>query len=140
ANAVNDLQNEPFAVMILGEGTNNQDDESGADSISLLVINPKEKIARLIGVPRDSYLPRGKSCDYAGNYDKITNSVNSISCLQDTLEDVFDVTINYYVSINFISFVNIVDTLGGVEMNVPDLREGFEAWSGDASDGTYISS
>jgi len=140
ANAVDNLNQEPFAVMILGEGTNNLDGEAGADSISLLIVNPREKLARLVGVPRDSYLPRGASCNAATYYDKITNSGGDIACLQDTLEDVFDVKINYYVSINFISFVKIVDTLGGVEMDVPDLREGFEAWSGSYDDGTYLSS
>lgn len=138
ANNVEDVSMEPFTIMILGEGTNNYDGESGADSISLLVINPQQKVARLVGVPRDSYLPRGASCSYAGYFDKITNSGDSIECLQDTLEDVFDVEINYYVSINFISFVNIVNALGGVEMDVPDLRSGFEAFSGDPYDGMYL--
>jgi len=138
-NAVDDLSRDPFAVMLLGAGTNGEDGEGAADSITLFVVNPAAHVARIVSVPRDSYLPRGASCDAAGYFDKIANSGNDIRCLQDTLSEVFDLKINYYMSINFVSFVNIVNTLGGVEMNVPDLREGFANWKGNASDGTYLS-
>lgn len=140
AAVVEDLSTEPFAIMVLGEGTNGTDDEQGADAISLLVINPQNKYADIINVPRDSYVQRGSACDAAKYYDKITNSGEDINCLESTLEELFDLEINYYISINFVSFIKIVDALGGVDMNVPDLREGFENWSGDYSDGTYLSS
>jgi len=139
-DAVNDVSQDSFAVMLLGAGTNGQDGEGAADSITLFVLNPTAHLARIISVPRDSYLPRGASCSAAGYYDKIANSGADTPCLKDTLEEVFDLKINYHMSINFVSFVKIVDALGGVEMDVPDLREAFESWTGDASDGTYLSS
>jgi len=129
---VNNVTKEPFAVMLLGAGTNGEDGEGAADSITLFVVNPAANVARIVSVPRDSYLPRGASCESPGYYDKIANSGNDISCLQDTLSEVFDVQINYHMSINFVSFVKIVDTLGGVEMDVPDLREGFTNWNGES--------
>lgn len=138
ATVVEDVKTQPFALMLLGEGSTGDDGESGADSIMVMVVNPENNYAELVGIPRDSYLPRGKSCDSAGYFDKITNSGADISCLETTLESLFDIEINYYVNINFRSFIKIIDTIGGVEMNVPDLREGFENWIGDASDGTYI--
>jgi anionic cell wall polymer biosynthesis LytR-Cps2A-Psr (LCP) family protein len=139
-DAVDDVSRDSFAVMLLGAGTNGQDGEGAADSITLFVLNPSAHVARIISVPRDSYLPRGASCESAGYFDKIANSGADTTCLKDTLEEVFDLKINYHMLINFVSFVKVVDALGGVEMDVPDLRESFEAWTGSASDGTYLPS
>ena len=40
-------------------------------------------------------------------------------CMIDTIENFLDITIDYYVKINFAGVVQLVDTLGGVEIDVP---------------------
>ncbi|MFV0393678.1 MAG: LCP family protein, partial [Coprobacillaceae bacterium] len=42
-----------------------------------------------------------------------------VSCMQDTIEDLLDIEIDYYVTINFKGVVHLVDALGGVEIDVP---------------------
>ncbi|MGL5042672.1 MAG: LCP family protein [Culicoidibacterales bacterium] len=128
---VTDVQAAPFSILIMGEGTNGYDNEKQmADSINLVVLNPVKNYAEVFSVPRDSYLPRGGSCPTnVGSFDKITHA-NEISCLESSLEPLFDLDINYYITLNFQGFVGIVDALGGVEMDVPDLREGFNIFPG----------
>src|SRR5699024_1849850 len=40
-------------------------------------------------------------------------------CMMDTIENYFDVTIDYYAKINFKGLVSLVDTLGGITVEVP---------------------
>lgn len=141
ANKVDNVNEDPFTILFIGLGTNGDDGEATlADSINLITVNPKKKFAEVFAIPRDSYLPFGASCEWGiGMYDKVTHTTGiSPECLQDTLEDVFQININYYVSVNFNGFLGIVNALGGVEMEVPDLRAGFEAYPGDPSDGLYL--
>ena len=141
AATVNDVKAEPFSILFIGLGTNGNDGEATlADSINLITINPINNYAEVIAIPRDSYLPFGASCEWGINmYDKVTHTTGiSPDCLQTTLEQVFEIDINYYVSVDFKGFVSIVDSLGGVKMHVPDLRAGFEAYPGDPSDGMYL--
>ena len=131
ATIVDDVNTEPFAVLISGIGTNGVDNQDNlADSINVIAVNPKGSFAEIVSIPRDSYLQRGSTCEYARYYDKITHSGYSTSCMESTMEELFDIEINYYVNLNFNGFVEIVDALGGVEMNVPDLRDGFNDYPG----------
>ncbi|GBU11349.1 transcriptional regulator [Erysipelotrichaceae bacterium] len=140
AEVIDDISIEPFSILFIGIGTNGNDGEASlADSINLLTINPQANYAEAIAIPRDSFLPFGEACDWGvGYYDKITHATSS-SCLQTSLENVFDLKINYYVSADFNGFIKIIDALGGIEMEVPDLREGFENYAGDPSDGAFLS-
>ena len=131
ATSVENVSMQPFSILFMGQGTNGRDGEDEmADSITLAVINPVKGYAEIFSIPRDSYLPRGKACDYApGYFDKVTHTKN-ITCLESSMEELFDFDINYYVTLDFNGFISIVNALGGVEMNVPDLREGFNYFPG----------
>ena len=37
----------------------------------------------------------------------------------ETVEELFDIPINYYVRMNFNAFIDVVDALGGIEAEVP---------------------
>jgi len=136
AKAVNSLHDTPFTMLLVGIGTNGEDGENTlADSINLITVNPKRNYAELIPIPRDSFVPFGDTCLWgAGYYDKITHATaenaGGADCLQSTLESLLDIDINYYISIDFRGFIQVVDALDGVEMYVPDLREGFSAYAG----------
>ena len=144
AKQVLSIHDSPMNILFIGIGTNGHDGQNTlADSINLLTINPQKNYAEMIALPRDSFVPFGDQCEWgAGYYDKITHATGrdagGAKCLQTTLEDLFDVEINYYISLDFNGFVNIVDALGGVEMDIPDLRSGFEVYPGDPSDGMYL--
>jgi len=145
AKSIANIHETPFTILLVGMGTNGEDGENTlADSINLITVNPKRNYAELIPIPRDSYVPFGRTCLWgAGYYDKITHATSEDSggadCLQSTLEALLDIDINYYMSIDFRGFIQIVDALNGVEMNIPDLRQGFNAYAGRSThlnDGT----
>jgi LCP family protein required for cell wall assembly len=84
----------------------------------LITFNPNTLNATLLSIPRDSYVPI--AC-YAGKpRSKITHAAwNGESCMIDTIENLTGITIDYYVKINFKGLVKIVDTLGGIDMDIP---------------------
>jgi LCP family protein required for cell wall assembly len=87
------------------------------DALLLATINKDDKSIKLVSIPRDTlvYIPSKK------RKGKITHAYaygGANSTIQ-TVENFLDVPVDYYVKFNFDSFVKIIDTLGGIEMDVP---------------------
>ena len=117
ASTVNTAK-EPFVVLINGVDirNGNLNQAANADVIMLAAFNPQTLKLSLISIPRDSYLP--VSC--RGGYDKITHSGSGgVSCTVESLENAFNIKINYYIKVNFFALIDIVNTVGGIETNVP---------------------
>ena len=72
----------------------------------------------MLSIPRDSYVPI--SCFAGQRKNKITHAAwQGESCMEKTIENFLSIDIDYYVKINFKGVVKLVDTLGGVEVDVP---------------------
>ena len=56
-----------------------------------------------------------------GYHDKITHAhaFGGTSAAIESVEELFDIPINYYVKMNFNAFIDVVDALGGIEVEVP---------------------
>ncbi|MEY4878054.1 MAG: hypothetical protein RIR72_469 [Actinomycetota bacterium] len=94
-----------------------------SDTMLLIHISKKRDKAAIISIPRDSYalIPehnnsQGKLIPAA--YSKINSAYNwgGAPLLIETLESMSDLRIDYYVELNFVGFVRMVDALGGVEI------------------------
>ena len=113
--------NEPFTVLLMGvdseqEGIRNS--TFNGDSLMLITFNPKTLSTTILSIPRDSYVPI--SCFPGKRKNKITHAAwKGEECMINTIQDFLDVKIDYYVKINFKGVVKLVDTLGGVDINVP---------------------
>lgn len=126
---------EPFTVLLLGvdseyDGLSNNAAFNG-DSIMLLTFNPKILSATIFSIPRDTYVP------IACNNNK-SNKINSAAsygtkCMIDTIQNLIDINIDYYVKINFKGVVSLVDALGGITLNIdkPDFRKNGNINCGD---------
>ena len=81
----------------------------------LMVVNPDTGKVLLVNTPRDFYVQlRGTT----GLPDKLTHAgVYGIDVSVGTLEDLYDITIDYYLRINFNSLITIINVLGGVDVN-----------------------
>ena len=88
---------------------------SRSDVNILVVVNPTTGRVLLVNTPRDFYVQlRGTT----GLRDKLTHSgVYGIDVSVGTMEDLYDITISYYLRINFTSLVTVIDALGGVDVN-----------------------
>ena len=113
---------EPFTILLMGvdsaeEGLSKNTVANG-DSLILITFNPNTLNATMLSIPRDSYVPI--SCWSGTPENKITHAAAyGTDCMMDTIENYFDVTIDYYAKINFKGLVSLVDTLGGITVEVP---------------------
>ena len=70
----------------------------------------------MVSTPRDYYITLASK----GKKDKLTHAgIYGVEESVKTLNNLYDVNIDYYVRINFTSFMKIVNSLGGIEVNVP---------------------
>ena len=112
---------EPFTILLMGVDSDAEGIQNGSfngDSLMLITFNPKTLSTTILSIPRDSYVPI--ACFSGQRKNKITHAAwQGEECMMDTIENFLDVKIDYYVKINFAGVVQLVDTLGGVEIDVP---------------------
>lgn len=106
---------EPFAVYISGIDTYGEiSSVSRSDVNMVMVVNPETHQILLISIPRDYYVQLHGT---TGTKDKLTHAgIYGIDMSIQTIEDLLELDINYYVKVNFTSVIDIVDALGGVEV------------------------
>ncbi len=112
---------EPFTILLMGVDSDAEGIARGSfngDSLMLITFNPKTLSTTILSIPRDSYVPI--ACFSGQRKNKITHAAwQGEECMMKTIENFLDVKIDYYVKINFAGVVQLVDTLGGVEVDVP---------------------
>ena len=88
---------------------------SRSDVNILMTVNRDSKKILLTTTPRDSYVP---IADGGNNQkDKLTHAgIYGVDSSIHTLENLYGVDINYYVRLNFTSFLKLIDLLGGVDV------------------------
>lgn len=123
ANAVSDITNTPFNVLISGSDTRGGFDENGrSDVIMVATINPKTSTVLLTSIPRDYYVTT--TCDAAdgcqeGALDKITHTgIHGTNTTKRTVEKLLGIEINYTFKVGFDTVTDIVDAVGGIDVTV----------------------
>ena len=110
------ITKEPFTIYISGIDTYGEVSETSRSDVNLIaVVNPKTYQILLVTTPRDYYVPiPGVS---GGQKDKLTHAgIYGIDASMRTLGELYETDINYYARLNFTSLIDIVDTLGGVDV------------------------
>lgn len=112
-----DVTKENFVLYISGIDTNGKVSQKARSDVNmLLAVNPKSKKILMLNTPRDFYVKLSEK----NAYDKLTHAgFYGIEESVNTLSDFYDVDIDFYARINFTTFINIVEKLGGIEVNVP---------------------
>ena len=111
---------EPLTFLLLGvdsekQGLNASTSFNG-DTLMVVTFNPKTLNTVMVSIPRDTYVPI--ACKNNA-YSKINSSAAyGTNCVINTINNFLDINIDYYVKINFKGVVELVDALGGVEVDV----------------------
>ena len=109
-------KNKSFNVYVSGIDTYGPiSSVSRSDVNILMTVNRDSKKILLTTTPRDSYVP---IADGGNNQkDKLTHAgIYGVDSSIHTLENLYGVDINYYVRLNFTSFLKLIDLLGGVDV------------------------
>jgi len=86
---------------------------SRSDVNMIMTVNPQTKKILLTSIPRDSYV----ELHSYGALDKLTHSgIYGIDETLKTVEDWMDIDLNYYARINFSMLVDVVNAIGGIDV------------------------
>ncbi len=134
---------EPFYMILIGSDEREGSDEDGARSDTNIVVyvDPSNNQATLVSIPRDTMIEidnigRAKF-NAAYNYGGVSSTIREASQL-------LNIDISHYAEVNFGELIQLVDAVGGVEVEVderiedPDagdivIEEGLQHLDGDAA-------
>lgn len=119
-------------ILLIGEDTREDEiseEDTRADSAIIASVNIDTGKIILTSILRDAYCywETTEGDESTGQYGKINGAMSTggIDCYIRTVENMYKVDIDNYVVVNFSSFQSIVDTLGGVdiEMTQKEINE-----------------
>ena len=96
-----------------------------SDVVMILHLNPSTGALSILSIPRDLFVPNARS-DGANKIDAAL--YQGPDQLINAIEENFGIPIQHFVELNFDSFINVVDALGGIKMYFPEPV--FDAYSG----------
>ena len=111
-----DVKGDSFNVYISGIDTYGPiSSVSRSDVNIIMTVNRETKKILLTTTPRDSYVP---IADGGNNQkDKLTHAgIYGVDASIHTLENLYGIDLNYYASLNFTSFLKLIDLLDGVDV------------------------
>jgi polyisoprenyl-teichoic acid--peptidoglycan teichoic acid transferase len=139
---------EPMSIVVLGKDTRGKYGGGLTDVMILVTLNPQTKKVTMLSIPRDtnvvipgedtnrkinSVYKRGDQLREEGQAKGKQPEETGISLVKKTLESIYGVSVNNYVTVDFQGFRKVVDELGGLEVNV-DRKLVYH----DPTDGTSI--
>ncbi|NLK52722.1 MAG: LCP family protein [Syntrophomonadaceae bacterium] len=130
---------QPINILLVGSDSRGGD-RGRSDTIVLATVNLREKQVSLLSIPRDT---RTKVPGHGTTKINHAYAYGRIELLEKTVEDLMDVSINYYLQTDFDGFARIIDLLGGVTLEVEkrmyypeegiNLKKGLQQLDGDAA-------
>lgn len=107
------------SVLVIGTDGRTADDRGRSDSMILVSLNSKTDELIMTSFMRDCYV---EIPDYGWNKLNAAYAFGGPELLMDTIEYNFDVRIDDYITIDFASFVSVVDSVGGIDLKVSDAE------------------
>lgn len=129
-------------IMLVGEDGYDPDEESRADSAIIASINIDTKKITLTSVLRDTYAywETEPGNEESGQFGKINGAKSSgdIKTYINAVENLYKIKIDNYATVDFESFKTIIDTLGGVELEITSAEINEINNDQKTYDGTWI--
>ncbi|AEM78438.1 MULTISPECIES: LCP family protein [Thermoanaerobacter] len=103
-------------ILVLGVDETSPTDPRRSDTMILLSYNPKTNKAYILSIPRDTMIKLDK---YGTQKINAAYPIGGPQLAMDMVSQLIGEPVDYYVKIGYEGFKQLVDDLGGVEMNVP---------------------
>ena len=126
------ITKQPFSVYVTGVDTYDAISSVARSDVNMVItVNPVSHKILLTSIPRDYYVPIAGSSSELN--DKLTHAgLEGVDVSIKTIENLLDMDINYYIKFNFTSLIQIVDALGGIDVDSPF------AFTADYEEDTHI--
>jgi polyisoprenyl-teichoic acid--peptidoglycan teichoic acid transferase len=140
--------NKRMNILLLAVDVPTLQEPSRADIIKVVSLDPKKYIMNMMTIPRDSYVaPAGFLPEHKTKINGINNPLANpkhykTEKLVETVEEIMGIKIHGYVKINFNGFIDVIDSIGGIDFYVEsdmkvtkrdysiNLKKGFQHFDG----------
>jgi LCP family protein required for cell wall assembly len=131
-------------ILLLGRGGEGHEGADLTDTIVVASINPIQKEAALLSIPRDLYVQTGSGYSKINavfanaKNNALANTSSSdkarvakaedagFKAIEDVIKSKIGIPIHYHGIIDFAGFAKAIDTVGGVDINVPETGTVYE--------------
>jgi len=108
------------SVLIMGIDESESRADEGVyrtDALILATLNIDNHTVKMLSIPRDSYV----YIPEIDRMDKINHAYafGETKATIETIENLLEIPVDYYVKVNFEAFIDVVDSLGGITVDVP---------------------
>ena len=118
---IEDTKREPFKeagvknILLIGNDSRNADEGGRSDAMILVSISSRTNSIHLTSLLRDIYVDIP---GHDGNRLNAAYAYGGPELLMETLEENFDIEVNRYMLVTFQAFANLVDAVGGVDLEL----------------------
>lgn len=110
-------QNQSFSVLLMGIDTGDlgRGEQGRSDTMMVATVSPEDNQTTIVSIPRDTYV----DIIGRGTQDKINHAYafGGPAMSMNTVENYLDIPIDHYISINMAGLKELVDAVGGIEVN-----------------------
>lgn len=113
-------EKKPISILLLGvdTGIEGRTDQGNSDTMIVATANPTTKKASLTSIPRDLLTEIADTKDFYMSRINSSYNVNGADAAQKTVSDLLNIPIDYYVAVDMAALENLVDAVGGIDINV----------------------
>ncbi|MBR1854559.1 MAG: LCP family protein [Lachnospiraceae bacterium] len=118
---IESLKSEPFReegvinILLIGNDSRENGEDGRSDAMILLSVSTQTKTIAMTSLLRDMYV---EIPGHDGNRLNAAYSFGGAELLLETVEENLGITVNRYVQVNFEAFANLVDAVGGVDLEL----------------------
>jgi LCP family protein required for cell wall assembly len=125
---------ERINILLVGVDATEERSATLTDTMMVVSLDPVGKTASMLSIPRDLvFVPLGNGDDYGPKINSLLGFAERnpdmfpngpMRALQDAIGALLGIPIHYYARIDFEGFINMIDAVGGVDINVrKDLED-----------------
>ncbi|ATH93447.1 LytR family transcriptional regulator [Bacillus glycinifermentans] len=115
-----DIKKKPFSILFMGvENYATKGERGRTDSLIVVTLDPKQKTMKMLSIPRDTRVQLAG--DTTGSKTKINAAYGKGGKEEtiETVEDFLGIPIDYYATVDFDGFKDVIDEIGGIDVDVP---------------------
>ncbi|MGM0607146.1 MAG: LCP family protein [Candidatus Muiribacteriota bacterium] len=105
-----------FVILVLGTDKDEKG-KSRSDTMMLVFVNTYTKQIQIISIPRDTKVHLEEKGRRKINAAYVYHGIEGT---KDTVENLLKVDINHYVTVDLDGFINLIDILGGIQIDVQE--------------------
>ena len=107
------------SILVLGTDSRSDDDAGRSDSMILVSLNSRTNELTMTSFMRDCYV---EIPNYGWNKLNAAFAFGGAELVMETIEHNFGVRIDDYISFDFMSFASVIDSVGGIDVDVSDAE------------------